>query len=545
MLKVLATDGLSPRGLEILEAAEGIDLDVQATPEPEALKKMLNRYQVIIIRSATKLTADILDAAPDLQLAIRAGVGVDNIDVARATERGILVANTPQGNAATTAEHAFSLITSLARHVPQANAALHDGRWDKKKFMGTELRGKTLGIVGLGNIGATVARIGKGYQMRVLASDPFLTAETAERHGVERVELSELIERSDVITIHCPFTEATRGLIGAGEFERMKETALVVNCARGGIVDEEALAEACKAGRIRGAAVDVFTTEPVPADNPLLGVPNIIVTPHLGASTKEAQVSVAIEAGELVLEYAKSGSVRSAINSSIRLGDLSALTRDSVKLARSLGDLLGQLLEGAPRQLAVEIFGEENAGHRELLTLSAAETFLRAMHAEGRINHVNVKQHAEMRNLELVGSVVTSTGAAMDGYSNWLRVRMTARDENGRDVVHTAAGSVLQSGTFRITEIDGYPFDLVPAGRLLLVRNRDQPGVIGRIGTLLGEHGVNISRMAVNTAPDNPDALGVYTIDQAVSDDIIRELAGWDKISEVRQVELRSGKPSA
>lgn len=536
MLKVLATDNLSPVGLEVLENADGIDVDVKPTMDKATLLTEIAGYEAIIIRSATKLTADVLDAAPKLRLAIRAGVGVDNVDVDHATERGILVANTPHGNAATTAEHAMALAVSLARHVPQACASTKDGHWEKKKFTGTELKGKTLGILGIGNIGTHVARIGQGYGMHVIACDPFLTPDMAERLGVTRVEIDDLLARSDVLTLHCPLNDKTRGIIGAEELSRMKPTAILINAARGGIVDEMALARACQEEVIRGAAVDVFEKEPVDPDHPLLQLPNVIVTPHLGASTKEAQTSVAVEASELILEFARTGAVSSAINSQIRLGNVSPLTKSTVELVRRLGTLQAQLVEGEPRKLSVEIFGADNHGQRELLLLSAAQTFLQVLCPLERINVVNVTGFARRRDIELVGSVVATSN--QEGYDNWVRVSVSSIGANGEVRVHTAMGSVFATSTLKITEIDGYGLDLAPEGILLLTEHEDRPGVIGSIGTLMGRHDVNISRMAVTLAQGKKPALGVIGVDAPVPDEVLTEMEKTDAIHRVRQVRL-------
>ncbi len=538
MLKVLATDNLAPVGLEILERADGIDLDVRPTMDPDTLKSEIGAYQAVIIRSATKLTADVLDAAERLEIAVRAGIGVDNIDVPHATERGILVANTPHGNATTTAEHTFSLIVSLARHVPAACASLKAGRWDKKKYTGTELRGKTLGIIGLGNIGAVVARIARGYEMNVVAYDPFLTADNAKRHGVHAVELNELLERSDVVSLHCPKNDKTKGLIGRDELSRMKPTAFFINCARGGIVDERALAGACKEGVIKGAAVDVFDGEPPAEDNPLLGLDNVVLTPHLGASTKEAQLNVAVEASELILEYATTGSASSAINSQVRLANVSDLTRATVHLARKIGSLQGQLREGDPVRFAVEIFGDENHGHRELILLSAAQTFLEHIFTMDRINAVNVTQFAAKCGTELVGSIVSTPRADMATYTNWVRATVTSKDAGGQERSHSVAGTIFGTSTPKITEIDGYTLDLEPEGTLLVTLHDDRPGVIGKIGTLFGQHDINISRMSVTMRKDRQHALGIIGVDAQVPDAPLDEIATWDVVDRVRQVVL-------
>lgn len=539
MLRVLATDNLSTAGLEVLKSAEDLVVDVKPPLERAVLLEEIKNYEAIIVRSATKLDAEVLEAATNLQLIIRAGIGVDNIDVPHATERGILVANTPHGNSATTAEHAFALITSLARHVPQACGSMKEGRWEKKKFVGTELRGKTLGVIGLGNIGAQVARIGRGYQMQVIAADPYLTDEIAEQHGVTKVELDELIRNADVITVHCPLNDATRGLIGRAELEKMKPSVLLVNCARGGIVDEQALSEALATERVRGAAADVFEKEPPGADHPLVASERVVVTPHLGASTKEAQVNVAVEAAQLLMEYVRQGTVSTALNSRLRLsGEISPAARAAVRLARRLGSLQGQLLDEPPERFEVEIFSQHGSKFQELLLLSAAEAFFKKIFSQDRINHVNVTQYAESRGIGLVSSVIAAEGPDPDGHPNWVRVTVTSKKGDGQERRRTTAGTVFSPRNIRVIDIDGYPMDLAPDGRFLLITNEDRPGVIGRIGTLLGKHGVNIARMSVNLSDRSKAALGVYLVDSEVPPEAMKEISSWDMIESVRYVEL-------
>jgi D-3-phosphoglycerate dehydrogenase len=538
MLTVLATDGLSAVGLDVLKKAPGVAAEIRPTMDVETLKKEIANYQAIIVRSATKIRREILDAAPNLELIVRAGIGVDNIDVEYATARGVLVANTPQGNATTTAEHAFALITALARHVPQACRALKGGTWEPKRYMGTELRGKTLGIVGLGNIGRIVARLAQGYQMAVIAHDPYLTPELAKRSGVVAVTLPELLAQSDVVTLHCPLNDATRGMIGKAELAQMKRAAFLVNCARGGIVDEAALAVACSEGVIRGAAVDVYSKEPPPSDHVLLGIDNVIVTPHLGASTSEAQENVSIEAAELVLEYAKNGTVSSAINSEIRLGNVTESTKATVALAKKLGSLQAQLLDGEPKRFSVEIFGDGHGEDSRLITLSAAQPFLQSLFTMDRVNPVNVTQFAKRREVEIVGSIVAAPGPESGGYTNWVRVTVTTKGPGGSEGSHTVRGSVFGADAHRLTEIDGYELDLVAEGTVLLMRNEDRPGVIGKVGTLMGKHDINISRMSVALRPGTTTALAIVTVDSRVPRAALDEMASWEVMESVRQVAL-------
>jgi D-3-phosphoglycerate dehydrogenase len=538
MLKVLATDGLSVPGLDVLRRQPEVSLDIRPVLDRETLWRELRNFQVVIVRSETRLDRELLEQATELELIIRAGIGVDNIDVAYATEKGILVANTPRGNAATIAEHTFAMIGALARHIPQADAHVRRGEWNRQRFIGSELRGKSLGIIGLGNIGSVVAGIGTGYGMEILAYDPFVSLEMAERHGAVKVEsLDDLLAQSDFVSIHVPLNEATRGLIGAAALSKMRPTAYLINCARGGIVDEDALAEAVRARRIAGAALDTLVKEPPPPGHPLLGLENVIVTPCLATSTREAQEQVAVEASQLILEYVRYGIVSSAINAPLRIGKGAPRERAFLDLARKLGLLQGQLLDGAPERLTLEIIGDELRDFRELLLLGASERFLSAVVSHERINYVNVKRQAERRHIDLVDSVIKSSRHGISSGGGLLRLRVACR-RGGSTTERAVAGTVFDEDSVRITEIDGYEVDLIPDGIMLLVRNQNRPGVIGRIGTLLGDHGINISRMAVTLREGLSDALGIYAVESPVPEEAMKVMTSWEFIYSVVQVRL-------
>lgn len=537
MIHVLVTDGISTRGLEALKGEKGLSVDVQPPLPPEMLKREIGKYQVLVVRSATKVRSDVIDCASQLELIIRAGIGVDNIDVDYATEKGILVANTPHGNATTAAEHTFALIASLARYVPQACGALKQNRWEKKAFMGSELKGKTLGVIGLGNIGAIVVRIAKGYLMNVLAYDPFVSGELAEQLGAQKVTFEELISTADVITLHTPLNDSTRRLIDATAFEKMKSNALLINCARGGVVDESALALAVTSGRIAGAAVDVFEKEPA-KDHPFFGIDRIVVTPHLGASTKEAQESVAQDAYTLLKEYAKHRMVSSAINSGVKFQEVSPHQQVFVTLAQKLGALQGQLLQGSPKKLIVEVAGNEVAPLRDALMANAALAFLQTMVGEEKVNSVNVRWMAKKRGLSLVETHTDEPAEADANYQNLVRIRVVSQDGSGNDVTHVVAGTAFDVDHIRLTELDGYELDVIPRGHLLLVYNEDRPGIIGRLGTFLGQHDLNISRMAVTLQKGTKLALAVYTLEKELDPELVKEIATWDSIHMCHQVYL-------
>ena len=537
MLRVLATDNLSPAGLKVLENVKDVSVDVKPPLKREDLKKEIGNYHAIIIRSATKLDREIIEHAKQLQLIVRAGIGVDNIDVDAATENGILVANTPRGNSITTAEHTFAMISALARHIPQASSKLKVKEWEKKRFVGVELKAKTLGLIGLGNVGAVVARIAKGYLMNVIAYDPYITAEFSKGLGVQKVELEDLLETSDVISIHAPFNDATRDIVNEKAFGKMKSTAMLVNCARGGIVNEVDLAKAVKSGRIKGAAVDVFEQEPPPEDHPFYDVDNIIMTPHLGASTKEAQEGVSVDACLLLVEYAKYQMVSSAINSNLKLIEGSPKKQAYIKLSQKIGALQGQLLEGGPKKLTVEISGDDLKEIRDYIQLNVAQTFLKSIFSGEKVNAINVKTLAKRRNLSLVCSDVNGA-AGQSGFQNIIRVKVEAETSDGKTVEHSVSGVCFGEHNIRVTEIDGYYFDLLPEGYWLLVFNEDKPGVIGKIGTLLGTHNINISQMTVNLRKSSSDALSIFTINPSVDQKVIKEIAEWESIHSCKQVHL-------
>jgi D-3-phosphoglycerate dehydrogenase len=536
MFKVLATDNVSQTGLKLLAEEKRVGLDIRPPLPREQLKQSIGAYHAIIIRSATTLDRELLDHAQNLQLIIRAGIGVDNIDVDAATEKGILVANTPRGNATTTAEHTMAMISSLARHIPQAHFKMKQGEWEKKKFLGTELKGKTIGLIGLGNIGAIVAKIAQGYTMQVLAYDPYVPEAVAQQLGAHKVELDDLLKQSDIITIHAPLNENTRHLINENAFAKMKSTVLLVNCARGGIVNETDLAKALKSKRIAGAAVDVFEQEPIPENHPFFELDNLIMTPHLGASTVEAQEGVTVDASLLVLEYLKYKTVSSAINSGLKFKEVSDKHRSFIQLSEKLGSLAGQLAEGVPLEFVTETVGESLSDVRDHIQIYAAMAFMKTMLAGEKINPVNVKYYARKRNLSLVNSEFNGDTEKM-GYHQLIRIRVKV-ESAGKMKEYSVAGTLFSKTKFVVTEIDGYYFDLPPEGIWLLIYNQDKPGVIGKIGTILGKHQINISRMSVNLRPGSRDALAVYKVDTPVGPNVIKEINSWESIHFCKQVKL-------
>jgi D-3-phosphoglycerate dehydrogenase len=527
-LKILVSDDVSESGLEPLRAA-GFTVEKKTGLKPEELREIIGGCDGLVVRSETKVTAELMDAALRLRAIGRAGVGVDNIDVAAATARGIIVMNAPDGNTMTTAEHAVALLLALARRVPQGNASLRAGKWERKKFVGVELRGKTLGVVGLGRIGRVVARRAVGFEMKVVAFDPFVAPEQMANTEIEFATLEEVCARADFVTVHTPLTDETRGIVGAKEIALMKPEARVINCARGGLVDERALYEALKEGRIAGAALDVFEQEPPPADYPLLQLEQVIATPHLGASTLEAQEGVAVTVAEQMRDYFQTGALRGAVNTpSLGAQELNVL-QPYLTLAERLGRFQAQLVDEAVREVRIEYAGEIAEMDAAPVTRAFLAGLLRDMSA--RVNVVNAFLIAEERGI----TVTTSYRHAGAGE---MAAAISSR-------VATAAGAQTVSGAMfgragegRITEINGFHVEAVPAGHVIVTRSRDVPGVIGRVGTILGTRGVNISRFHLGRRELGGEAIAVIETDARVDDATVEEILSTGQVFSARRVHL-------
>ena len=527
MARILISDKLADEGLEILEAAEGIEFDHKPGLDADELTRILPDYDALIIRSGTKVTADVLKSTDRLRVVGRAGIGVDNVDLPQATARGVIVMNTPEGNAITTAEHAISLMASLARRIPQATASMKAGNWDKSKFGGRELFNQILGVIGLGNIGSIVADRAKGLRMRVIAFDPIVTEERAKRLGVELVSLDELLSRADVISIHVPLTNDTRALIGAEQFAMAQDGLLVVNAARGGSVDEAALLGAIESGKVAGAALDVFDTEPPPADHPLLARDEVIATPHLGAATSQAQLNVAIAVAEQVRDYLTTGVVRNAVNlppvSAAELEELGPY----ITLGEKLGLLQGQSCSGIS---AIEIVcaGEIGDLKTKPITLAVLKGVLSPWMGE-RVNLVNASHLASERGIN-----VTETAAASHpDFRSLVSVKVSS--DSGEQLV---AGTIFGRSQPRIVRIDNFMLEAVPDGPALLIRNSDQPGVVGQVGTLLGGAGINISRMQLGLLLEGKSALQLLNVTPRPGDDLITALKSIKAIDSVYVLDL-------
>ena len=529
-IKILVSDDVSESGLEPLRAA-GFAVEKRTGLKPDELREIVRDYDGLVVRSETKVTAALMDEAVRLRAIGRAGVGVDNIDVPAATARGIIVMNAPDGNTMTTAEHTLALLLALARRVPQAHASLQNGKWERKKFVGVELRGKTLGVVGLGRIGRVVANRARGFEMKVLAFDPFVAPEQAREMELELAPLEEVCARADFLTVHTPLTAETRGIIGAREFARMKPDVRIINCARGGLIDERALYEALQAGRVAGAALDVFEDEPPAHDNPLLQFAEVITTPHLGASTREAQEGVAVTVAEQMRDYFQTGALRGAVNApALGAQELHMLTPYLV-LAERLGRFQAQLLDEAVREVRIEYAGELAELEAAPITRAFLAGLLRDMST--RVNAVNAFLIAEERGIVVTNSY--TRGATGDLTSPVTTRVLTSGGEQ------TVAGALFGfNGDGRITEINGFRIEAIPSGHMVVTRNHDVPGVIGRVGTILGAHGVNIGRFHLGRRERGGEAMAVIETDAPLNDATLDELQSFEQIISARRIALES-----
>jgi D-3-phosphoglycerate dehydrogenase len=528
-LKVLVSDKLSDAGLEILRGFPGLEVDYKPGLKEDELREIIGTFDGLVIRSGSKVTAKVIEAAHRLKVVGRAGIGVDNVDIPAASKKGIIVMNTPTGNAVTTAEHAITLMLSLARKIPQATASMKAGKWEKTKFEGREISGKTLGVLGLGNIGRIVANRAQGLHLNVIGFDPMLSSERARELGVELVSVQELFKRADIITCHTPLTPETKNLINADAIKTMKDGVLIVNAARGGIVDEAALTEAVKSGKVGGAALDVFVEEPPPADHPLLKLDNVVVTPHLGASTAEAQERVSLEICEQVAKYLTGGEIKNALNVPSLSKEVAKQLEPYLLLARKLGVLLGQLEPVDVREVRVTCTGQAGElGVRPIANVALAGYLER--HSDSPINQVNAPHEAKARGIALVE---VAEPAVKLGFASSVRVAV-----QGQKGSHTAVGTLSANGDARLVHLDGYELDAVLDGPTLIVHNDDRPGIIGKVGTLLGQKGINISRMQLGLDKQSGRALSLWNVDSPVPAQATDELRKVENMRSVTVVEL-------
>ncbi|RJQ52530.1 MAG: phosphoglycerate dehydrogenase [Nitrospiraceae bacterium] len=525
-MKVLVSDNISQKGVDILKKA-GLHVDVKTGLPPEELKKEIGRYDALIVRSATKVTADLIEHAKNLKVIGRAGSGLDNVDKIAATKRGIVVMNTPGGNTVTTAEHTMALLFSMARQIPQATASMKEGKWEKKKFMGVELYNKTLGIVGLGNIGAHVANIALGMGMKVITYDPYLSEEKAKTLGVTVVDLEELIKTSDFITIHVPMTDETKNLINARTLGIMKKGVRIINASRGGIVDEKALFEAMKSGKVAAAALDVFEKEP-PGESPLLELDNFICTPHLGASTEDAQENVAIAVSHQIVDYLLYGTIRHAVNFPSVSADVLPIMQPYINLAESMGGFLSQIFEGGIESITIEYRGEIAGLLLEPITVAALKGVLTPI-LEETVNYINAPLIAKERGIA-VKEITTSEAG---DYHNMMVLKIKSGSRE-----NMVAGVLYGKKEPRITAINNFPVEVVPEGEMLVLSNNDKPGVIGGIGTVLAKHKINIARMQFGREKQGGKSISVVSVDAPVSKEIMSEIRKLPNVLSVKRIHL-------
>jgi D-3-phosphoglycerate dehydrogenase len=509
--RVLIADKLSPAAVAIFKE-RGVEADVKTGLSKEELLKIIDQYDGVAIRSATKITADVIKAAKKLKVIGRAGIGVDNVDIPAATAAGIIVMNTPFGNSITTAEHAIALMMALARELPAANASTHAGKWEKNRFMGVELTAKTLGLIGAGNIGSIVADRAKGLRMKVIAYDPYLSPERAADLGVEKVELPELLSRADFITLHTPLTNETRGIISAEAIAKMKKGVRIINCARGGLVDEAALKAALDTGQVAGAALDVFEEEPAKS-NILFGNENVVATPHLGASTSEAQENVALQVAEQISDYLLTGAVTNALNMPSISAEEAQKVRPWISLAEKLGLFAGQLTETSIE--AVDILYEGTAAtlNTRALTQAALSGLLKPALSE--VNMVNAPVVAKERGIKVSETRRDQQGA----YEGYIRIAVKTPD-----MERSIAGTVFSNGRPRVIQIKNINLDAEFAPHMLYVTNEDKPGFIGRLGTLLGDSKVNIANFNLGRSGQGQDSIALVEIDEAVAEKVLTDI---------------------
>jgi len=530
--RVLVSDKLAPEGLAVLAAAAAdgeLEFDVRPGMSSDELIAAIPSYDALIIRSATTVTREVIEAATRLRAVGRAGIGVDNVDVGAATRRGIAVMNTPGGNNVTTAEHAISMMLALARSIPQATASMKAGKWEKSKFTGVEICGKKLGLIGIGNIGRIVAQLAQGLNMKVVAFDPFIPEEKANEMGVELLDLDELLRGSDFVSVHVPLTTETRGLIDAAALAKMKRGARLINCARGGIVDEAALAAALRSGALAGAALDVFEQEPTPADNPLLGLDNLVCTPHLGAATAEAQVNVSVAVAEQIVEFLLHDTVSNAVNvPSISAAQLELL-QPYLQIGEKLGKLQAQLLQQAPVEVSVEYAGEIASLDVQPVTVAVLRSLLERLLDSSAVNFVNAREIARERGIR----VVESKTSAAKGYMNMVVVRVRTADKSSE-----VAGAVFGRDVVRLVKVNQFHLEAVPEGYVLMLQNHDVPGVVGRVGTLLGEARVNIAGLELGREDIGGMALSLVHVDEPVPPAVLAKLRTFPEIVSAELVEL-------
>lgn len=525
--KVLISDELSDAAVQIFRD-RGIEVDFQPKlgKDKEKLAEIIGNYDGLAIRSATKATAALLEKATRLKVIGRAGIGVDNVDKEAASKKGVIVMNTPFGNMITTAEHAIAMMFAVARQIPEASASTHAGKWEKSKFMGVELTAKTLGVIGAGNIGGIVCDRAKGLKMKVIAYDPFLSEEKAEKMGVDKVELEELLRRADFITLHVPLTDSTRNILSRENLAKTKPGVRIINCARGGLVDEEALADMLKSGHVAGAAFDVFSVEPAEA-NPLFNLPNVVCTPHLGASTSEAQENVALQVAEQMANYLLDGAVENALNMPSMTADEARVMGPWVKLAEYLGAFIGQMTDEPITAINVTYDGLASTMNLRALECAVIAGIMSRSNPD--VNMVSAPVIAKERGIQLSTTTQDKSGV-FDGY---IKITVVT-DKRERSI----AGTCFSDGKPRFIQIKGINVDAEVGRHMLYTTNKDLPGIIGKLGTLLGEHNVNLANFTLGRAAAGGEAIAIAYLDEALDAKVVSELEATGLFQQVKPLEF-------
>ncbi|OMF35195.1 phosphoglycerate dehydrogenase [Paenibacillus sp. FSL H8-0548] len=529
MFKVLVSDPISDLGIQQLVDASDVAVDKKPGLSEDELVAIIGEYDALLVRSQTRVTPRIMEAGKQLKVVGRAGVGVDNIDLEAATQRGIIVINAPDGNTITTCEHTFAMMMAVARHIPQAYMKTVNGTWDRKSFLGVELRGKTLGVLGMGRIGSEVAKRAKAFGMNIMGYDPFMTEERAEKAGVKLASVDEIVRNADFMTVHTPLTPETRHMIGKAQFEVMKPGMRIVNCARGGIIDEIALINAINEGIVAGAAFDVFEVEPPAEDHPFLSHPKVIVTPHLGASTVEAQENVAIDVSEQVLHILRNEPFINAVNMPPIPENLQKILQPYFTLGEKLGSFIAQATEGAVTEIVVGYSGELAEVDTQPLTRHIVRGVLAHHLGSEQVNVVNSLHLAKVRDVNIV---VQKSHASKD-FTNLVTVSLRTKTEE-----HVVSGTLLTGYGPRIVHIDKYPVDVTPEGNLILISHNDKPGIIGRVGTLLGNNDVNIATMQVGRQLVGGSAIMVLRVDKATPKDVLVQLTSMPELNTAKEITL-------
>ncbi len=527
MFKILVSDSLSDEGLKILKENNAFQVDVKTGMKPEELKEVIKDYDALVVRSATKATKEIIDAAQKLKVIGRAGVGLDNVDLPAATERGIVVMNAPAGNTISTCEHTLSMLLALARSIPQASASTKKGEWKRSKFMGVELYKKTLGVVGLGRIGREVAKRAQSFGMKIKGFDPYLSKDVAQQYGIEVVELEELLKTADFITVHVPLTDETNHMISEKQFALMKKGCRVINCARGGIIDEAALIKALKDGIVAGAALDVFENEPPAADSELLKMDNVVVSCHLGASTEEAQVNVAIEIAECVGDFLLGRGIRNAANYPNIDAELYKALQPYILMSEKLGDFAGQVAEGRINEVEINFCGDITHYDTSALTMALMKGMLYPVLKE-TVNFINAVPLARSR-----GIAIKQTKTQDAEFVNLVSVTVTTDK-----MKKTVAATLSAKREPRIVKIDDFYVEAAPEGYLLVMKNLDVPGIIGNVGSLMGKHKINIAAMVFGRHEPGGIAVSILNVDSPVSPEVLEQLKKIENIREVKLVKL-------